>query len=1279
MVLTPPKYLDTPRRSEEDTWMQLRTLGAAIPAIAIGFVWAANAAPAGRAEIRPTEGYLPQFTRTVKPATRDRVRLKSAFPTALPLGTWPVTFGVPFPRGALRSVENVRIVAADGGVVPAQIIRTATWDRPDGDVKWLLVDMTAEKGREYFLEYGADVRPVDEAFEAVQQSSEQIVVTKWPLRVAFSRRTSHLIERAWLDRDGNRKFEEDEQVLQARTRMCIVDHRRTTYETSDRPEDYKVEVETDGCRRVVIKASGWYRDKAGNGLCKYVTRAHMYAGQPLLRIVHTFIVGFDTDKTQIRDISVPFDLANGRLRGVTYPTETGFSAATIDAPAASHLVQDRADHFVVRDAQGKILKEGKRVGGWVDARSERGGLAVGLRNMWQEHQKELEATRQGIVAHLWPAHSDRPLDFRASSWLGPERYEKWGHRVYYLDFYRGGLDKFDQAMGLAKTNEIVLAFHGPAAESAATARAACAALEQPPLLFAEPAWMCRSDAFGPLPPRDPQRFGDIERKWDVAFGRYEFLREHIGNYGFFDYGDVNHHVTFDSEQKRWVQLPWRRMSSRFYGISVMPWIQFARTGSRRHIRWAIDNARHVMDIDMCHIDGRVEGYKYAKHAGGRYGGNGGIIHYGANIYQIGCDSHVSPWMFYYYLTGYRRAWDVLAEEGAYYLKQFARGVRLRIFERRMTTGALRTVLELWNATWDRRYLDYAHRLAELCYEGAAGNDGVVQYHDVYYTPALFMYYQATGDERMKALFLRTIRHLNEDRIAMHDPRGYSFYGPAMAYYLTADPSYLRRSVYWMQQYQEELNVGSDPLQRGVPVGRWEYCHNCLQLLYGPYLVGALATLSKPVEPAPDVSAGGEEIWLNNADGRAFTARVRWFAYARPFYWGVQMPNWGTYCKKHKLEGRVIVLDPQDRVAASSAMDFERHPNGAAVTLDVPAGRPGLYRIAREGAEAAPVRLVLLSSPLRQRVLPIQHAGVSQGGAYYFRVPDDMDNLRLRYKVFVLRKEVEISLIDPAGGVVKTLKRRYTGTAQGDWTTWQVPVPEAHRGKLWRFQVRPQVPQVQEVLLRIEGVPPVVSVAPESYFVPERIPEIKTATPRPAPEGVTTPIRTIAAGERLAIARGKKLGDKRYEHMNAEVGTIEFWLRPDWLQEDLLDSHFLRCGQLRVFRRSQLGTYIGLADATYQSAFLLRPGVWHHIAVVWELGPGQAKRALALLIDGVPLGKVAFGSLEPVADWTGPNLEIGANAVLHVTGLRISDTSRFKELQQGVLSPSPDDHTLYYEP
>ncbi|MBM4082320.1 MAG: hypothetical protein FJ278_21630, partial [Planctomycetes bacterium] len=69
--------------------------------------------PLAAQEIRPTEGYLAKFSRKVSAATRAQVALNVEFPQGVKLEACPVTFGVPFPRGALRAAENVRLL--EGG------------------------------------------------------------------------------------------------------------------------------------------------------------------------------------------------------------------------------------------------------------------------------------------------------------------------------------------------------------------------------------------------------------------------------------------------------------------------------------------------------------------------------------------------------------------------------------------------------------------------------------------------------------------------------------------------------------------------------------------------------------------------------------------------------------------------------------------------------------------------------------------------------------------------------------------------------------------------------------------------------------------------------------------------------------------------------------------------------------------------------------------------------------------------------------------------------------
>src|SRR5436190_21673841 len=55
---------------------------------------------------------------------------------------FPVTAAVPFPRGALKDAEAVRLVDGRGKEVPAQVTVTARWPGA-GSVRWAQLDFDA--------------------------------------------------------------------------------------------------------------------------------------------------------------------------------------------------------------------------------------------------------------------------------------------------------------------------------------------------------------------------------------------------------------------------------------------------------------------------------------------------------------------------------------------------------------------------------------------------------------------------------------------------------------------------------------------------------------------------------------------------------------------------------------------------------------------------------------------------------------------------------------------------------------------------------------------------------------------------------------------------------------------------------------------------------------------------------------------------------------------------------------------------------------------------------
>ncbi len=73
--------------------------------------------------------------------------------------TFPLSFGVPFPKGALVSPENVQLDPARNPL-PGQCVAVTRW-HDDQSIKWLRVDTVVPKGvRQLVLEFGTNVAPL---------------------------------------------------------------------------------------------------------------------------------------------------------------------------------------------------------------------------------------------------------------------------------------------------------------------------------------------------------------------------------------------------------------------------------------------------------------------------------------------------------------------------------------------------------------------------------------------------------------------------------------------------------------------------------------------------------------------------------------------------------------------------------------------------------------------------------------------------------------------------------------------------------------------------------------------------------------------------------------------------------------------------------------------------------------------------------------------------------------------------------------------------------------
>ena len=527
--------------------------------------------------LRPTCGWAPRFVREIREPERDRVALNVDWADNRASES-VVTFGVPFPRGALASADNVRVVDSDGTPVPAEIRSVATWERRDGPMRWAQVHARMKRGEAYALEYGTKVKPPSLDGIKLVDDAGRITVDTGKLRAVIDQGSSAIVASAALDLDGDGRYATDETVVlsdeTAKRLPRVVDGQGQAYPAS---KPTKVEVVEAGPVRAAVRREGWYTSADGVRFCQYVTYTYFHLGEAGLRHDHTLVVAFDTHKHEIRDVSLPLPLRLEGQRTAWFATDGSPDGSPIELAAGGDpmsLVQTKDDSWALLRGDEQI-RQGRRAGGWFGLADSRWGAVAGIRDFWQQFPAQLEVTGDRLGLHLWPARETGLLDFRPSTHLGKD-YP--GDRVFFQNYYRQGLDEMTQGYGLAKTHILVINFF--ARRRMRPAARATRAFQKPVLCSATPQWNCHSEAFGRAHPYDPERFPKIEALIDALVRRRVWLRERLRNYGWIHFGDVNHNMAYNTDPKRVRWIHWRRWASMFHGYpNVMP-LLYMRSGRR---------------------------------------------------------------------------------------------------------------------------------------------------------------------------------------------------------------------------------------------------------------------------------------------------------------------------------------------------------------------------------------------------------------------------------------------------------------------------------------------------------------------------------------------------------------------------------------------------------------------------------------------------------------------------------------------------------------------------
>ncbi len=569
------------------------------------------------------------------------VPLTVANPHPVQARKWPITTGVPVQRGQLADDLHVRLLGPNGEV-PAQIQLAGRW--PGGSVRWLLVtflaDVSADSTARYQLEFGRDVQrmPVPDPIR-IEMADEGAVIDSGSLTLR-------------IDRDGNltdpRHGDQGWFSSGAATEIALADSAGTPLHV-DR-DNVTIEVEQQGPIRAVLRVVTSYVNADQEPAYEIEKRVIMWRGLSLVELRHTTTICSGKPFVDLEHLVFRLPLHSGPQGSESQVWQVPLLDTGADAdsdtktlqlgpgPASVHQAFD--DRY--RMAAGELVA-GRVIGAAVMPRE--GGVAVAVRDFWQNYPKALGVTNKGLEIGLFPPFNAGDYDAFP--------FEKEGHHLYY--YLRDG--HYRLKAGVSKTHEMLLSF----ASSAEDRRDQCRLFQDPLLATATPQWYCDSQVFYDVAARDEETFPLYEAAIDANIVRYIERRERQRDYGLMNFGDW-----YGERGANWGNIEYDTQHAFF--------LEYIRSGSRDALRLGYETELHNRDIDTVHWTkdpGRL-GFVYIHqmgHVGNYYDksvpGTLGFLSAGSTVSHAWVEGHFD----HFFLTGDRRSYQAGCAVADYFIRK----------------------------------------------------------------------------------------------------------------------------------------------------------------------------------------------------------------------------------------------------------------------------------------------------------------------------------------------------------------------------------------------------------------------------------------------------------------------------------------------------------------------------------------------------------------------------------------------------------------------------------
>ena len=651
-----------------------------------------------------------------------------AEPAGIRRRRWPVTAGIPFPRGEVRSANQINLRGPRGDA-PCHSEVLARW--ADGSVRWALieaqVDVEASSRTEYTLQYGADVKaaPPEPAPLRSTDSDGSIAVETGAASISIGRRGGRLFTGLIA---GDRQLltvDDAEPQLQG---IDAADQTPFHGEISD------AVLEEENPLRSVVRADGVYVTDRGDILLSWTIRMHFFAHHSFVKLHHTLIHDQTTRPTVLLGalrLSIPVTLEGPLRQLMGSVAETAErsgprsqrdpAAQDLDAPVG--LLQSQPNcHQVTGHGAEQTLTRSSNCLGWIHLSDPGIGITAKLVRPWQNSPMALSTDGSRLDVHLYPDSSQPGLAHMS------------GARVPAVELRQG----------VAKTHEVALHAGPPCARFLEADRVAVG-LEHPLLLSLPSAHWAETAVFGPFQPFR-------ESLWPLET-RLRSWSQVPADFGFLGFGRVSG----------------AGETTTAFGLVRSLLFQYLRTQDQSLFWRAQALAIDAMDAGVCHFHADRPEWR-----GGPYPpGQIGTAAPGTEF--AGVDGLID----FYFLTGYRRAREVAAA-----CADFCR--RVAPYEWRETLGAeggvagtagtglagfgalprvgnaLKVMADFYAAFPEEHLLRSMEALVDLL-EGWQDADGrwshPIGHHRAGAEPALTAsvlqgltgYYEASGDERARRM------------------------------------------------------------------------------------------------------------------------------------------------------------------------------------------------------------------------------------------------------------------------------------------------------------------------------------------------------------------------------------------------------------------------------------------------------------------------------------------------------------------------------------------------